>query len=431
VNRFQLIVAYKTLNLLIEQRALLYTGRKAYWVWKIADRVLVIFDPAMVDLSKLNDNFAHRLSTRLQGRLVVRTNSRGMFLQVDSEIPPTPLELSEKPLNLSDQPSPYHIPIGMTGRGDLWLSLLEADSIFVTGMRGMGKTGLLHGAIQALLAGGATEIYAWDGKENAEYLRYVGQPKFTLFPMGGLQTGLENIQEIATLRLRKMAMSGHPNIVAYNAQADPKDIMLPMALVIDEVAEVQDQSLLLKQVKVNRAAGLYPIFATNDPSKSSVIAKSNLGTRISFKVISPSDSYSAMGQTGANKLPAIRGRGLIVDKGELVEFQSFRVDYPPLSEAGKKWLEEQLTAITQEEHAPATSDEPPNEIVLLAESIRARWTPGMSKSAVSRLFGKSLTGTVWCDKVTAIVEYLSSTSTSVTSTPEKGLILPDFGAVTG
>ena len=427
-SKFPLIVAYKTLNLLIERNAILYQGRKAFWVWSLPDRILVLFDTEMVDLSKLNADFAHKLSTRLNGRLVVRTNSRGLFLQVDPEIPPAPLELTERALKLSDQPSPYHMPIGMTGRGDLWLSLLDADSLFVTGMRGMGKTGELHGIIQALLYGGQTKVFAWDGKENAEYLRYVGHPNFTLFPMNGLQNGLQMIQQEATERMRKLATSGYANIATFNAQADHPDVMMPMALIIDEVAEVDDQSLLLKQVKVNRAAGLHPIFATNDPSKAAVVAKSNLATRISFKVISPADSSMGLGQTGANHLPNVRGRGLIVHNARLVEFQSFTVEYPKPSKAGLQWLAEQ---VEMQVVGRESVERGATEIAQLAESIRGQWTPGMSKSAVSRLFGKSLTGTVWCDKVTAVVEYLSSTSTSTPSSAQNGLILPDFGTVAG
>jgi len=427
-SRFPLIVAYKTMNLLIERKAILYSGRKAFWVWTLEGRVLVIFDPAMVDIGRLNADFAHKLSTRLQGRLVVRTNSRGLFLQVDPQIPAI-VDLSAKKLNLNEQPSPYHMGIGSTVHGDLWISLLDGDSFFVTGMRGMGKTGELHAMIQSLLHGGQVLVDAWDGKENAEYLRYVGRKNFTLFPMNGLQKGLESIQEEATRRMRILAMSGHPNITSFNAKADVNAYMPPIALIIDEVAEVDKQDLLLKLVKVNRAAGVFPIFATNDPSKSAVIAKSNLGTRISFKVVSTPDSMMGLGQPGANNLPNICGRGLIIHNGRLVEFQSFTVDYPAPTAEGMLWLEEQLRA--QEETVPSKPVEKSavsNEVVNMAEMIRDEWTPGMSKSAVSRLFGKSFTGTVWCDKVTAVIEYLGSTSTS---TPETALILPDFGAATG
>ncbi len=341
-SSLQKIVAYRTYDLLRERKAILYQGRKAFWVWTLAGRILVIFDPAMIDIRKLNEDFAHGLSTRLNGRLVVRTNSRGLFLQVDPEIPTPPMELVAKPLNLDEQPSPYHMPIGATDSGDLWISLVEGDSFFVVGMRGMGKTGELHGMIQALLHGGQTHVYAWDGKDYAEFLRYVGREHFTLLPMNGLQRGLEIIQEEVVTRMRRLAMSGKPNILAYNETVDEKDRMLPIALIVDEVAEVDDQQLLLKQVKVNRAAGVHPIFATNDPSKSAVIAKSNLGIRVSFKVASAPDSMMGFGKPGANQLPALRGRGLVEHAGRIMQFQSFTVDYPDPTEEARQWMATQL-----------------------------------------------------------------------------------------
>lgn len=419
-NKFPLIVGYKTLNLLIERRAILYQGRKAFYVWSLPGRVVVLFDTEMIDLNKLNEDFAHKLSTRLNGRLVVRTNSRGLFLQVASEIPPALLDIVEKPLNLEDQPSPFHMPVGMTGRGDLWKSLLEGDSFFVTGMRGMGKTGELHGMIQALLHGGSTKVFAWDGKDNAEFLRYVGHPNFTLFPMHGLQNGLHMIQREASDRLQKLAISGHANTGTFNAQADPKDVMMPMALFIDEVAEVEDQSLLLKQVKLNRAAGLHPIFATNDPSKSAVIAKSNLVTRICFSVPSPADSSMALGQTGANHLPNQRGRGLIVHNGRLVEFQSFTVDYPAPTDAGLRWLVEN----TAGNNAVVTNG-PSAEIVQMAESIRADWKPNMSKRAVGRLLGLTYAGG-YTEKIDSVIEFLTATTTN--TMPQTGLLSPNQAA---
>jgi hypothetical protein len=213
-NNFAKVIAYRMLDLLDERKARIYDDRKAFYVWPLEDRLMLIFDPAVVDGGKVNDDMAHRLSTRLQGRHVVRTNSRGLFLQIGYEIPSAPVELTSVPLDLSRQPSPYHMPIGSTASGDLWTSLLEGDSFFVVGLRGMGKSAELHGFIQALLHGGQTIVYAWDGKDNAEYLRYVGRENFTLMPKSGLQSGLQAIQNECQTRMRRLAMSGHPNIIS-------------------------------------------------------------------------------------------------------------------------------------------------------------------------------------------------------------------------
>lgn len=336
MNSFEQIVAARTMDLLRQKRALLHAAGTVFWLRPMADRMVVIFDPAEVKISSISDDFAHDLSTLLHGRRVVRTNTRGLYLQVSYLVPPH-VELTVEPLHLESQPTPWSLPIGNTIQGPLWIGLMEGDSYLVGGVRGMGKSGLLHGMIQALLHGGKTLVYAWDGKDNAEYLRYRGMPGFHLMPMDGLQDGLEEVGRIVRERMKTLAASGHANIITYNA-ANPGAPLEPIALIVDEVAEVQDQSALLRLVKVYRAAGVHPIFATNDPSKASVVAKSNLGTRISFPVVSHADSFTILGHTGANKLPRTRGRGLIVHGGRLVEFQAFDVTYPQPSPDALEWL---------------------------------------------------------------------------------------------
>jgi hypothetical protein len=371
---------------------------------------MIIFDPSAVDGGKVNEDFAHRLSTRLQGRRVVRTNSRGLFLQVGFDIPPAPVELTSAPLDLSRQPTPFSMPIGATANGELWLSLIEGDSFFVVGLRGMGKSAELHGFIQALLRGGQTLVHAWDGKDNAEYLRYVGHDNFSLMPMNGLQNGLQAIQNECQMRMRRLAMSGHPNTISFNQQASEKDFMKPIALVIDEVAEVEDQALLLKQVKVNRAAGVYPIFATNDPSKASVVAKSNLATRISFFVISSSDSIMGFGRPGANKLPKVQGRGLIVTDARVTEFQAFTVEYPKPSEAGLRWLAEQGEALIIEPTASNAVD---------VGRVQELHQAGKSITAITNELSGTTGGRVWL-RVKGQVEKAITTATTTTNGPDLG-----------
>src|SRR3990172_2026498 len=144
MNNFSQVVAYKTLNLLAERKALIYPEGTAFYIWPAQNRLVIVFDADEINLQRVDDTFAHGLSTRLNGRRVKRTNSRGVFLQVGYDIPPAPLEMIEKPLKLSEQPSPFHLPVGSTGEGDLWISLTDGDSFLIGGTRNFGKTGLLH-----------------------------------------------------------------------------------------------------------------------------------------------------------------------------------------------------------------------------------------------------------------------------------------------
>ena len=135
------MVALKILNLCIQRKVLLSTTGVVFYVWQREDRLVVAFDPNVIDTKRVDDDFAHRLSTRLQGRLVVRTNSRGMFLQVGFEVPPAAQPLEERPLDLTQQATPWHMPIGMTKDGPLWVSLIEGDLSLIGGYSPKRKIG--------------------------------------------------------------------------------------------------------------------------------------------------------------------------------------------------------------------------------------------------------------------------------------------------
>ena len=395
-------VAWKTLNLLVERKALLFPQGVAFYLWERPERVVVAFDPSAISLEKVNADFVHALSTRLHGRLVVRTNSRGVFFQVGREIPKAAM-FDIMPLDLSQQPSPWHMPIGLTTSSPLWISLMEGDSFLIGGSRGGGKSGEVHGMIQALLRGGKTEIHAADGKRGAEFGRYLGDPNFRF--MGNPKRDLAALSNQLAARLDTLRESGQPNILMHNAMG--KEFITPICIVIDEIAELDDatKELIKNMVKLYRAAGLYPILATNDPVQSAVLVKTNLATRICFRVPSFQDSLTVLGQKGAEDLPQTEsgqpGRGLLIWKGRLTEFQSFRVDFPRPSEEALRLL----VNLTRDEKPEA-----PSSIEQMAESIRMFWTPGMSKRKVAELFVKPYAG-AWTVKIDKILEYLSATTT--------------------
>lgn len=395
------MVAARTLALLDERKARLYPDRKAFYVWAREDRAVVIFDPDAIDLGKVNRDFAHRLSTRMQGRRVVRTNSRGLFLQVGYEIPPALTGFSSAPLDLSKQPSPYHIPIGTAENGrDLWISLQEGDSFLVAGSRGMGKTGLVHGFIQALTRGGGVDVYAFDGKRGTEFGRYAGVQNFHLAMRLG--ETLAALKAESLERRRRLLKSGYPNAQTYS-EAHPDSPMRPVAVIVDEAALLSDEekAALVELVERERDTGFHPIIATNRPEASALLMKSNLVTRISFAVPSWNSSQMALGMNGAESLEKIQGRGLLVYRAHVVKFQSFRVEYPAPSP-------EALASLLNEEDAP--QGKPAGEdIEKLAEAIRPEWHEGMSGRAVGALLGKPYGGS-WKDKIDKIVEVLRNSS---------------------
>jgi hypothetical protein len=421
-NNFSLRVANKVLDLLDERKARLYDDRKTFYVWPRDGRLMIIFDAGAVDGGKVNDDFAHRLSTRLQGRRVVRTNSRGLFLQIGFDIPPAAVELTSAALDLSRQPSEYHMPIGSTSNGELWVSLLEGDSFLVAGSRGMGKTGFIHGCIQALLHGGKVEVYGFDGKRGVEFSRYIGHPMFRM--VHSLGETLTALKAIAKNRRTKLLISGQPNIVLYN-ERNPMDAMLPIAIFVDEAALTNDEekAALVQIVERERDTGFYPVLATNRPEAAALLVKTNLVTRICFPVPSWNASNMVLGMNGAESLPKMQGRGLIVFKARVSEFQCFLVTYPePTEETVKLMLErDQAGAEGVPPYIVPTAENSTNEIIRLAESIRDQWSSTLSKRETAKLLGKTYAGW-WATKIDQVIEYLGATTTT------KGSDLADLSA---
>jgi DNA segregation ATPase FtsK/SpoIIIE-like protein len=179
-----------------------------------------------------------------------------------------------------------------------------------------------------------------------------------------------------------------------------------IALFVDEIALLKDaqKEEVKRMVEYYGAAGLYPILATNNPVQASILVKGNLSTRICFAVPSFNESTIVLGMKGAETLSQ-RGRGLILLDNQLIEFQSFTVHYPRHDEEKFRQHIEDLMSRTQPTPAPQK-----NDIAEMAEQIRAQWSSEMSKSAVSRLFGKNYTGTSWCRKIDQVIEYLRSTT---------------------
>jgi hypothetical protein len=334
-------IAERTLRLLTKSGALAeqqqVSNQPIFYAWQREDRLVLVFNPLLLKNPEavLSARFRHHLSTVLGGRAVVPTNTRGVFLQV-GYWPAPPVDLTARPLNLREQLDPFSVPIGITAKGSLWLSILKMDSVLVGGSRRMGKTRLLHGWIQALQHGGQTRLYLWDGKPNcAEFRGYIGQTKTTVIGEHDLMTGLAEVSGLMRDRAQLLAHAGVADFHSYNAKSAVK--LEPIVIVVDEVAAISlqpDAEQILRAIEdlISRggAFGIYPVLATQRPSATAVrgISKTNLSTRISLPVPSHTDSQIILERVGAEKLAKIQGRLAIVWDAKLIEAQAFTVDLP-------------------------------------------------------------------------------------------------------
>lgn len=96
----------------------------AFCVWPRPDRAVLIFDPTRISADRvLARRFLQDLRTALNGRRVVALNTRGIFLQIGYWPEPPAPELRGERLDLAAQRHPLAVPIGLTRRGAMWLSL--------------------------------------------------------------------------------------------------------------------------------------------------------------------------------------------------------------------------------------------------------------------------------------------------------------------
>jgi hypothetical protein len=319
------------------------------------------------------------------------------------------MALEAIPLDLTKQETPWHVPVGMTKDGPLWISLLEGDSFLIGGSRGGGKTGEEHGWIQSLLHGGKTLIYAWDGKRGAEFGRYIGHPHFHML-FGS--SGLEQLQSMLRERETELQQSGYPNIQMYN-EAHPDAFIRPVALFVDEAADLPDRAkdLLKQMIRLYRHTGLFPIIATNQPTVADVFNKTNLSTRVAFRVPHHNDSVTMLGYKGAEALPDMRGRGLIVWKGRFVEFQAFTVTYPMPLPTATRILSEMDSQAQAGSEVSAENDN---------DQVRALHKAGKSISAIVRELWQVTGGSVYLRRLEQVKAILDTTTTTTNGSVSPG-----------
>ena len=313
---------------LLGQLADLQPGQVAIYALPRPERLILVVDPGALRGLSVPPRFVERLTETLGGRRVAVHRSEGLFLQI--EYYPTRLaRLEPAPLDLSRQPSPLHVPVGMTARGPLWLSVLEMDSVLVGGARRLGKTTLLHAWILALLQGKQALLVLWDGKNGTEFARYAGPHAIVA---DDLQAALSQVQGEVAHREQLFRSKQVTSLGQYNALPGVSALP-PIVLVFDELADLPEpaEQVLIGLVRRAGAYGVHPVVGIQRPDAGVMKGqlKANLTTRFALPVASLEDSRLILGRTGAEKLPKLKGRLLFVWNARLVEAQAFTVILPP------------------------------------------------------------------------------------------------------
>ena len=302
-----------------------------YWPHPDRDSVVLIVDPLLIqNVNRATaPNFVEHLEQALQGRRVLSVRAQsGLFYRV-GYVPASPQQdLVSRPLDLSRQPSPLHVPIGVTKNGDLWLSLPEMDAVLIGGARRMGKTNLLHGWIAALLQGKETRLVIFDGKAGVEFVRYAGKPRCQVITER-LAPALGELFAEMNKRFDILKEARVANLAEYNRGRGEGARLERIALTVDELAVALDEpgveDVLVDLIARGGAVGIHPVLATQRPSSDVVTPrlKGNLVTRIALPVPDRASSMVVLDRSGAETLSKTPGRLLIAHSARLIEAQAF------------------------------------------------------------------------------------------------------------
>ncbi len=254
----------------------------------------------------------------------------GVALQVSYWPAQREAQLKSAPLDVGKQPTPLHVPMGVNARGqDDWKSIVEMDSVLIGGARRMGKTWLLHGWIQALIHGGQVELLLYDGKGGVEFLRYAGS--HVTVAADNLPSALATVQMEVARREQLFRQKSVTSLSAYNALPGIAPLR-PLVLILDELADLPEEAeaALIELVRRAGAYGVHPIVGIQRPDAGVMKGqlRANLTTRIALPVASLEDSRIILGRTGAEKLPKVKGRLLMVWDARLTEIQAYQVTLP-------------------------------------------------------------------------------------------------------
>ncbi len=343
---------------------------------------------------------------------------------------------------------PGQIALGINENG-----LLQADPenyahFLFAGTTGSYKTrGGMRVVVTCALASGWQVIIA--GKQ-LDYKVFETHPNAHLVPFSLLREPVRAIELLRGVyaeierRDRTMSQSGYS---LWSQTGRPQTLV-----VVDEFSNLSDALEDIERMRRQelwrwarmctaeaRKYGLHMAYALQDPTAQSIDLRIRRNTTpIMFRVKDATSSRTLLNANGAEMLSTRHFLASMVrlERGAAFaptddEIRQFLNSHQVAATEQPAWIESMLIqqpSLPEVESEiiarPVRASEPQlvGEVIQMAEKIRDQWKPGMSKSDVSRLFGKSYTGSVWCDKVTSVINYLVSTSTSEPIEPDLGAL---------
>ncbi|MBQ8545722.1 MAG: DNA translocase FtsK [Clostridia bacterium] len=238
---------------------------------------------------------------------------------------------------------------------NIYVDVEKTPHLLVAGATGMGKSVCINSLLVSLLYRTTPDdvrLILIDPKK-VELSNYNGVPHL-LVPvvcepkkaLGALQWAVTEMEE----RFETIEAAGVRNIIEFNEKIDKgydADKMARIVIVIDELADLKMQvpdidGHITRLTQKARAAGIHIIIGTQRPSVDVItgLIKSNIPSRISFRVPSQIDSRTVLDEVGAEKLVS-RGDMLVKIVGSLypVRVQGSFVSADEIEEVINFWKE--------------------------------------------------------------------------------------------
>jgi S-DNA-T family DNA segregation ATPase FtsK/SpoIIIE len=240
-------------------------------------------------------------------------------------------------VSYSWDPAPYEkmwlpVPLGVAQKGLEVFDLAESPHLLIGGVPGFGKSNFLHVLIHALLPKAMIGIIDMKRLEFSYLSKHCALSKNesqALVFMKALNQEMERRIDI----LEKLGL--------VKVQEYSGDDMPMIVLVIDEVAEIQDENIIFlvdRIVRLARAVGISVVAATQRPSKKVKLfaddTRDMFLARLSFQMADEISSRIILGEQNpeAAYLPAIKGRGLFKYGQNVKEIQSMHLPIPRAKE---------------------------------------------------------------------------------------------------
>ena len=240
---------------------------------------------------------------------------------------------------------PYSFIVGQSMKGAIVQKIQFLPHLLISGTTGGGKSVFFRSTMLSLLKSSPhIQMYLLDLKRGVEVKEFAALPNVMIAADEAKSTNiLEALVDEMHRRYEILESSGHKSI---DPARDKLDLIVvgidEAAVLLGKGANETARKCMGELARLARAAGIHLIHATQKPVKEAISTEilDNLAGRMTFRMISLAASNMAMGGNYAQKLPAVKGRGMWSNGSEQRQVQAPFVN--------DELIETELEVISQE-----------------------------------------------------------------------------------